>query len=433
MTINRCRSAWPHKTLGPDGVEAAARAYGVNVTGAATDLWIVEAITTTNRSNPQPIAITAPSGAAFTQTIVYESANKDQRIYRVALSNANQAVGQWIINVQNGNAIGIWGADPAPQVNTFTVTTPQGTLLPIEQQATPRFTFTGNESFDFAWTVSDNEPGFAVDVYVEDAQGVRHSIAHQTATAQTQLSGQVTWTPALASGLYTLTLSVDDYKHTLIVSRKEPILINDTTPPAAPVNLIATPRGDGSVLLTWAGSTAEADVAGYRVSVDGGAPQNEAGRLSQYEAFGLAPDSQHQFAVSAYDFSGNVGPAAIANAVMPWNGLASQTPRRDETATLVNEVSFAFARPITLTAFTLTNDQNVAVAGTLTPITLDVTVDEVANIGAHFTPTIGSLKAGHYTATVSVLDAATNQSLTENWSFTVLPPVYQVYLPMVRR
>jgi hypothetical protein len=418
---------------GPDGVEAAARAYGVNVSGAATDLWIVEAITTTNRSNPQPIAITAPNGARFTQTIVYESANKDERIYRVALSNANQAAGQWIITVQNGNAIGVWGADPAPQVDTFTVTTPQGALLPIEQQATPRFTFNGTESFDFAWTTSNNDPDFAVDVYVEDAQGVRHSIAHQKALAQTQLAGHVTWTPALASGMYTLTLSVDDYKHTPIMSRKEPILINDTTPPAAPINLIATPRGDGSVLLTWDSSTAEADVAGYRVSVDGGAPQNEAGRLSQYEAFGLAPGGPHQFAVSAYDLSGNVGPAAIANAVMPWNALVSQTPRRDETATMVNEVSFAFARPITLTAFTLTNDHNVEVAGTVTPITLNVTIDEVANLGARFTPTSGSLQAGHYTATVSVYDAATNQSITEHWSFTVLAPVHQVYLPMARR
>ncbi len=420
------------QNAGLDDIEAAARAYGVNVTGAATDLWIVEAITTTNRSNPQPIAITAPNGAAFTRTIVYESTNKDERIYRVELSKANQAQGQWIINVQNGNAIGIWGADPAPQADTFTVTTPQGGLLPIEQQATPRFTFSGNESFDVAWTVSDSEPGFAVDVYVEDAQGVRHPIDNQKASTQT-LSGHVTWTPALPSGMYTVTLSVDDNKHTPIVSRKEPILINDTTPPAAPINLIATPRGDGSVLLTWNGSAAEADVAGYSVSVDGGAPQNEAGRLSVYEAFGLAPDSQHQFAVSAYDTSGNVGPAAIATAIMPWNGLVSQTPSRDETTTAVNEVSFVFARPIALTAFTLKNDQNVEVVGTVTPITLNVTVDEVANMGARFIPTSGSLPAGHYTATVSVHDEVMNQNITENWSFTVLAPVYQVYMPMVKR
>jgi hypothetical protein len=327
----------------------------------------------------------------------------------------------------------VWGADPAPQADTFTVTTPQGALLPIEQQGTPRFTFNGNESFDFAWTVSDNEPNFAVEVYVEDAQGVRQSIAHQMASAQTQLAGQITWTPALPGGMYTLTLSVDDYKHAPIVSRKEPIRISDTTPPAAPINLLATPRGDGSVLLTWDGSVAEADVAGYRLSVDGGAPQYEAGRLSQVEAFGLAPDSQHQFAVSAYDTSSNVGPAAIANAVMPWNGLASQTPRRDETTTLVNEVSFAFAKPIVLTAFTLTNDQNVEVTGTLTPITLNVTVDEVANMGARFTPASGTLQTGHYTVTVSVHDEVMNQSITENWSFTVLTPVYQVYLPMVGR
>ena len=50
-----------------------------------------------------------------------------------------------------------------------------------------------------------------------------------------------------------------------------------------------------------------------------------------------------------------------------------------------------------------------------------------------FTPTSGSLEAGHYTATVSVHDEAMNQSITENWSFTALASVSRVYLPLVRR
>ena len=53
--------------------------------------------------------------------------------------------------------------------------------------------------------------------------------------------------------------------------------------------------------------------------------------------------------------------------------------------------------------------------------------------GAALTQTIGSLEAGHYTATVSGYEEATNQSISENWSFTVLAPVYQVYLPLVKR
>ena len=61
-------------------------------------------------------------------------------------------------------------------------------------------------------------------------------------------------------------------------------------------------------------------------------------------------------------------------------------------------------------------------------------VDEAGvRLGARFTPATGPLQAGHYTVTVSAFDVATNQSITENWSFTVLAPVYQVYLPMVKR
>ncbi|CAG0927959.1 hypothetical protein TFLX_00728 [Thermoflexales bacterium] len=419
------------RTDGADASAAATSAYRVNVSGAASELWIAEAITPTNRPSSQPIAITAPNGAAFTTEIVYEPDTQDQRIYVITLANPAQAIGPWTINAQPGNVIGVWGADPAPQIGTFNVTTPQGALLPIEQQPTPRFTFNGNEAFNVTWNVSNNDPGFSVEVYAVDAQGVRYPIANQKAT-QAQLAGNTTWTPALASGTYTLTIAVDDYKHTPIVARTEPIIVNDTTPPAAPIGLIAAPRGDGSVLLTWNGSAAEADVAGYRVSIDGATPQIKAGRLNQFDVYGLAPDSVHQFAVSAYDLSGNVGPAAFANAAMPTNGLVSQTPRRDEMIDGVSEVSFTFAKPISLTVFTLQNEQGMNVTGALTPITSQVSVDQVDTLGARFTPG-AVLQSGHYTATVAVQDMLTGQTLTESWSFTLLAPVYHVYLPVVTR
>ncbi|HSD83976.1 MAG TPA: hypothetical protein VLG46_08970, partial [Anaerolineae bacterium] len=238
------------RTAGAEANAAATSAYRVNINSAASELWIAEAITPTNRPSSQPIAITAPNGAAFTTQIVYEPDTQDQRIYVITLADPAQAIGQWTINAQPGNLIDVWGADPAPQIGTFTVTTPQGALLPIEQQPTPRFTFNGNEAFNVTWNASNNDPDFSVEVYAVDAQGVRYPIANQKAT-QAQLAGNTTWSPALASGTYTLTIAVDDYKHTPIVARTEPIIVNDTTPPAAPIDLIATPRGDGSVLLTW--------------------------------------------------------------------------------------------------------------------------------------------------------------------------------------
>jgi uncharacterized repeat protein (TIGR01451 family) len=419
------------KAEGAEASAAATSAYRVNVSGAASELWIAEAITPTNRPSSQPIAITAPNGAAFTTEIVYEPDTHDQRIYVITLANPAQAIGQWTINAQTGNLIGVWGADPAPQIGVFNVTTPQGVLLPGEQQPTPRFTFNGNEAFNVAWNVSNNDPDFVVDVYAVDAQGIRHPIANQKAT-QTQLTGNSTWTPRLASGTYTLTIAVDDYKHTPIVARTEPIIVNDTTPPAAPIDLIAVPRNDGSVVLEWQGNAAETDVAGYRVSIDGATPQIKAGRLNQFDVYGLAPDSLHQFAVSAYDLSGNVGPAAFANAAMPTNGLVSQTPRRAEMLDGVSEVSFTFAKPISLTTFTLQNEQGAEVMGVLTPITSQASSDQVDQMGARFAPNT-ALSSGSYTATVAVQDAVTGQTLTESWSFTVLAPVYRVYLPVVSR
>jgi hypothetical protein len=162
------------------------------------------------------------------------------------------------------------------------------------------------------------------------------------------------------------------------------------------------------VLLTWNGTAAEPDVEGYRVSVDGADPQVQPGRLSQHSIHGLPYSTKHQFAVSAYDFSGNIGRAATAQATLSSSGLNANWPGSNAKTRDVNAVWFTFGQPITLTDFTLNAEHGVVITGTTTPIMFGLSPEDEVNLGARWTTHVGSLPVGVYTVTASVLDAATS-------------------------
>jgi len=97
----------------------------------------------------------------------------------------------------------------------------------------------------------------------------------------------------------------------------------DTTPPAAPRDLIAT-TGAGRATLAWTPNT-EADLAGYRVYLDGSltATVTEA----TYVAYALDAGSNYTFEVTAFDVndneSGRSNPVTVTMAPPPGNGGAS--------------------------------------------------------------------------------------------------------------
>ncbi|SFW71095.1 Fibronectin type III domain-containing protein, partial [Paenibacillus sp. UNCCL117] len=106
----------------------------------------------------------------------------------------------------------------------------------------------------------------------------------------------------------------------------------DVIPPAAPGGL-RTDSGDGKVILTWYPST-EDDQAGYRIywRVSGAEAWNEAdklGRESGYTVNGLTNGTTYEFAVSAYDRSGNVSAKSETMYETPRNG---ETPDREPPA-----------------------------------------------------------------------------------------------------
>lgn len=77
----------------------------------------------------------------------------------------------------------------------------------------------------------------------------------------------------------------------------------DTTPPSVPLGLDPTPAGPDAVLLSWASSTDNVGVAGYKIFRDG--TQVGTSATNAYPDTGLTPSSSYAYTVAAYDAAGN--------------------------------------------------------------------------------------------------------------------------------
>ena len=88
----------------------------------------------------------------------------------------------------------------------------------------------------------------------------------------------------------------------------------DTTPPAAPTGLAATP-GPGQVTLSWARGT-ESDLAGYRVLRDG-VQVASLGVVTSYTDTGLLSSRSYGYSVRAVDASGNLSPVSATVTATP--------------------------------------------------------------------------------------------------------------------
>src|SRR5262245_18770984 len=85
----------------------------------------------------------------------------------------------------------------------------------------------------------------------------------------------------------------------------------DNTPPTAPTNLAVASKTSSTVSLSWAASTDNVGVSGYRI-IEG---ETEGGTSTQtsFTVMGLAPSSTHAYIARAFDAAGNV--SADSNAV----------------------------------------------------------------------------------------------------------------------
>jgi hypothetical protein len=421
LNLDAYQPVLPAATLAA-GATQAAPAYDVSVTAPATQLVVLEAVMEPNRAAPEEVAIEGPAGVSFTKQLQYQSANGDTRIYTVSFGAPAQAVGLWRLTPQPGNELMVWGANPPAQAERFQVAVADGPVLaPAAQQPTPRVTLGGGETLNVAWTATNDEPGLSLAVYAENSEGVRFPVASQSSDTEVGLSGARAWPLALPSGTYTLTLAIDDGRNVSTYARMEPVVVRDTTGPAAPAGLGAEPRSDGSVRLSWNGPAPSADHLGYQVRINGGEPIRHRGAQPSLEVYGLTPGNPYTLAVAAYDLSGNVGSEATVTASMPAFAVSATMPGRDERREAVGEVTVSLAEPASEVALTVADSRGQPVAGAAEPLLAEIAPDELAVMGARFVPEGGALPPGAYTARAVVTDAS-GASHELSWPFTVVAP-----------
>ncbi|NTW01863.1 MAG: hypothetical protein HGA19_11325, partial [Oscillochloris sp.] len=289
------------------------------------------------------------------------------------------------------------------------------------------------QNLALAWSASAATSGMTLDIYVQGTDGLHQLITHQDAGNALSLEGSTDWTIGLPSGSYTLTLQLEREGLAPVKVEQGVITISDTTAPAAPASFNVTADAAMALTATWDGTAAEADVAGYQVSVDGGEPMKVTGRLAQYVAYGLTSGAEHTISVAAYDMSGNLGGAATAKVKLSQLGVAAAWPFRDSVASNVQQVGASFSGSVKLIAMTVTDAQHAKVPGTITALTGETSVSQVVTRGATFTPTNGSLASGSYTATITAQDLVSGSTVTYSWSFNAIELRHMVYLPVIVR
>ncbi|MBC8161591.1 MAG: IPT/TIG domain-containing protein [Roseiflexaceae bacterium] len=403
--------------FGPNAnLAASGDLYQITVGAPTGRLTIIEVLADANLAAPTELEVVGPSGAVFTKTLIATAPDNSARIYTVELTNPLSAIGGWTFTTQTDNSIQTSGSIPPPSFET-------ATLCPNEADCVARgvaTTLDVGRPIELAWsTTSTYTDGLTVEAYATNSEGQRFNISKQTNQTERTLSGAATWTPMLASGTYTVTLTVEDVTSGPQKTALAVVTFNDTTPPAAPANLEGQATPDLAALLTWNSTVVEPDVAGYEVTIDGGAPSVEDQRVAEYRASGLTPGSTYTFAVRAYDLSGNIGPESTVTVTLPTIGLTAAWPPRGAQRASVPEVGATFTRAVNQPTLRVVTATDQPVPGETQLLASATSPTETVTLGAEFVPTT-KFSPGTYTATISAFDIVGQQTVAASWSFEVL-------------
>ena len=195
----------------------------------------------------------------------------------------------------------------------------------------------------------------------------------------------------------------------------------DTSPPTAPLNVLATTFSSTQINVTWSAATDNVGVAGYRIFRNGTQVGSTATALS-YPDTGLAPSTQYTYTVVAFDAAGN--------ASAPSSGSTATTLTPDTTPPSVS---------ITAPAANATVSNTVTVSATATD---NVAVNDVrfqldgVNLGADLTASPYTIQwdtttatNGTHTLTAIAKDtsgnSATSSAITVTVNNTVTGPPTQ--------
>lgn len=406
----------------------------VNFTKPHRYLLVAEAITNTNRTAAPLFTALSPSGKLVTARLAFPDTNKAGekaydgrlRLYHIPLDQPEDAVGHWTFTFRSGNLIQVKGANARPRLQSATLC-----VLSACQAPGAALTLNDGQALTLNWDAKGYSNGLTVQAFAENRQHQRYTIVHQTVRDASVLKGTKTWQPLLPSGVYTLTMLLDPHDGAPVRKHLGLLQINDTVGPAAPAALQADLLPERAVRLSWT-PTANSDIAGYLITVDGKTPLKIGRVISSRIVHGLTPGHTHTLSVTAYDLSGNRGATAAVTVTLPRFSVEALWPARARSTRAVREIGISFNAPVSQLVFSVTDAEGRPVLGQLQPIA-HRHAGKAVTLGAVFKPTGGTLRGGTYTVQVSALNEATQASSTTSWSFTVGPARGLLYLPVVRR
>ena len=103
------------------------------------------------------------------------------------------------------------------------------------------------------------------------------------------------------------------------------LLNSETEPPSVPTNVTATGQSATQVVITWAASTDNVGVTGYKVYRNGALAGTAGG--GYYMDSGLTPNTTYSYTVSAYDGAGNNSGQSSPPATAFTDGTAPSVPK----------------------------------------------------------------------------------------------------------
>src|SRR5204862_126789 len=193
----------------------------------------------------------------------------------------------------------------------------------------------------------------------------------------------------------------------------------DTTPPSVPTGLTASAVSSSQINLSWAASSDNVGVSGYRVFRDGA--QIATTSTTFFANTGLSPSTTYSYAVAAFDAAGNLSArSSPASATTP--AAPDTTPPSVPTGVTASAVSSSPTR-----RSSAPSSDNVGVRGYR--VFRDGT--QIATTSATSFPNTGLSPSTTYSYTVAAFDAAGNLSARSSPASETTPAAADTTPPSV--